>query len=253
MIKKAFLGLALLAGLGLNASAQGISARIEGGASMSSQAIGTFNNTLDGKLKLNYRAGAALEIPLGSIFYVSPGLVFKGGGTSFDLKGVLPEKNYEAVREWALQAGQKIGADELSAPSISSHAVSVPLTLGLRLRILKSLGLSLEAGPYLSYMLKEELTLGPAIGKFIEVSKQSASKLDFSHFDYGLGASVALEFSTLYIRGGVDVGSKDRKFLNLSTNSSATAPSVDASRGFELFNQLKAKEMNFYLTLGLSL
>lgn len=251
MIKKLLLSLGLML-IALPTVAQKTAFRIEGGASLSNMSISTFSQPdYDGKLKMNYRAGIAYEMKLGSIFYLAPGLVIKGGGADLNLKGILSDERYGEFHEWMGKVDKEL-QDHLQSGgakvALTSHAISVPLTLGFRIKPFRAIGISIEGGPYLSYMLKEEIKLGSKTTSFSDFAKRTIDSFELSQFDYGLGGSATVELALLYVRAGVDIGTKNR----LSVNVDKANVSVNNFEGTKkVLNSLGAKDMNFYLTVGL--
>ncbi|MDO4691636.1 MAG: porin family protein [Porphyromonadaceae bacterium] len=250
MMKKLLLSLGLVLAA-LPATAQKTAFRIEGGASLSNMNISTFSQpNYEGKLKMNYRAGVALEMKLGSIFYLAPGVVIKGGGADVNLRNILSDERYGEFQEWMGKVDKEL-QDHLQSGggkvALTSQAISIPLTLGFRIKPFRAVGVSIEGGPYLSYMLKEEIKLGSKTTSISDFTKRTIDSFSVSQFDYGVGGSATVEFALLYVRAGVDVGIKDRLSVDVD-KANVTVKNFDGTK--KILNSLGAKDMNFYLTVG---
>lgn len=188
MKRKLFLALGLtLALLGFQeAKAQRPTIRLEAAGMFSGTTSVKSETTLQElKGELTYRLAGAVELKLLPFVYVAPGL---------------------AWQENAVKIPTVFGDAESKR-----QALSLPVNVGVRVKPFGILGLSLEAGPYLRYMLKND------------------SLKDNNRFTYGAGASVALELSRVYFRLGGELDLKEQK----------------------LAEGLRAKDYNVYLGLGL--
>lgn len=201
--------LVLLAGV--VASAQ---FRIEAGGSVSNLRGADNKTSLNLKNGIGYRLGAAYEIKLLPFVYLSPGLQLRNN--------VVPVSS--------LDLGKMTYTD-----------VAVPLNLGVRVG-LGLVGLSAEAGAYASYNLKSSYSLPTAMETISSLGNINLADLKAERLRYGVGASVAVHFTKLYIRGGVDYDLNDLykdgnkfNFNNIKTEVTS----------------LKSQNMTAYMSLGL--
>lgn len=223
-MKKFFL-LAVAVFLGISTiEAQSIHPRVEVAGSFSRSSLKISDTKLDGKIKPGFRAGAAVEIALGSSgVFVAPGLTYKTEGSKSVINN-LP------------------GLEPVSLNS-TIHYLTIPVDLGMRLD-LGLLAVSVEAGPYFSYALKGSFdkTIEGAISTVNnQINTFSNDWNLFKRYDIGVGASAAVEFSKFYVRLGTDLG-----LVNVAGNEYS-----------KLFNDVKKqfesniKNSNFYVGVGL--
>lgn len=203
------LSLMLVAGWG--ASAQ---FRIEVGGSVSNLRGADNKTTLNLKNGIGYRLGAAYEIKLLPFVYLSPGLQLRNN--------VVPVSS--------LDLGKMTYTD-----------VAVPLNLGVRVG-LGLVGLSAEAGAYASYNLKSSYSLPTAMETIFSLGNINLADLKAEHLRYGVGASVAVHFTKLYIRGGIDYDLNDLYKDGNKFNFSNIKTEVMS---------LNTQNMTAYMTLGL--
>lgn len=271
MNAKTFLALAAASLLSVGTlSAQKL--RIEGGIAGSKLSLGKGSETYTSDVKPGYRVGAALEVKLFPMIYISAGAnLSKAGGRFGVLDKYLDDltggtfKNDEELNQYF--GGLKVFA----APSISMTTVSVPLSLGLRLKPAGILGVSVEAGPYLTYDLKTTVDWGSYSADLTNLSKESLGIMKYSRLGYGIGASATVELSRFYVRGGIEYGLSNR--LEVARNEAderalletakAQLPPVlgkyladDAqaaaylSQGLSALTGSKTRAMQAYVTLG---
>lgn len=120
------------------------------------------------------RLGASLEVGLSqsalSEVYLAPGLYYKQHGSM----------------------ASKLGSEN----RLSMQSLALPVNLGLRASLGNDLGVSLEFGPYFSYMLSS---------RYLGQSKDE----DLKRFDAGINGSVALEYQRYFLRLGAEYGLTD--------------------------------------------
>ncbi len=206
-MKRFILALALIAGLSLPAFARGWNIRLEAG--------GNANNITESasgyKAAYGYQAGAALELALVKGVYIAPGVTFSRASSKSGI--ALP------------------GADIF--PELRADNLQIPLTLGVRFKPVGVLGISLEAGPYISYTLDSNETIGETARNILDGLSTG------DRIAWGVGASAAFEISVVYLRAGIQKG------LNKPTASAMYSVLRDA------LQMGSARDANLYLTLGL--
>lgn len=153
------------------------------------------------------RVAAALEFKIAPMLYIAPGLAWHKGTSDYLV-------NVAGMFAQTVQ--------------VKAQMLSLPVSLGLRFKPLGILGLSVEVGPYASYLMKVEQSV-PSL-------KDIAASLsgDDDRFSWGLGASVAAEISRFYLRLGLEHAMIDRKIPSLKDYKAS-------------------KDYNIYLALGLRL
>lgn len=183
-------------------SAQSFSPRVEVGAAFSNMSVEDFN----GKTKIGARAGLAAEIGLTPqsmvSIYLAPGVNYKTGGYNTGLSKGSTEVGNELKNQGGLIGEFHKAIDSSlkgSVGSITTHNISVPVNIGMRVAFGESLALSLEGGPYASYALSTKM--GDLDLHELKLVKR---------FDAGLGVSAALEFSKFYLRVGTEFGMVDQ-------------------------------------------
>lgn len=210
MKKTVLTALACLAAIAGVSAQTTIKPRVEAGLNFGN--ISTSPSTDMYKIALGLRAGAAVEIglsesPLTQV-YLAPGLTYKNHGTK--------------IQNPVGSLGNILGIDLGSLGQdvrLSMHSLAVPVNLGLRANLANDLGLSLEFGPYFSYLLSAK-------------SGDTTITDAYKRFDAGINGSVALEYQRYFLRLGAEYG-----LTNLSKSS------VDA---------LKERNVGFFTTVGMS-
>lgn len=188
--------------------------RIEAGASVSNLKGANGKTSLNLKNGIGYRLGAAYEIKLLPFVYLAPGLQLRNN--------IVP-------------------VSSLYLGKITYTEVAVPLNLGIHLG-LGPVGLSAEAGAYASYNIKSSYSLPSARESLALVGDIDFTSLRPERLHYGVGASVAVHFTKLYIRGGIDYDLND---LYKDGNK------FDSSKIRQEIKSLQAQNMTAYLSLGL--
>ncbi len=120
-------------------------------------------------------AGGFVEVPLGDIFSVQPGIYYTQKG--YQLRGELTGKNIDF-----LGAGARA--------TVQSHYIDIPVVL--KAEVVK--GLQLFAGPQLSYLVKNNLKLDAGL-LGISLFKTNIDITDqFNKMDLGLTGGLAYNF-----------------------------------------------------------
>lgn len=231
--------------MALGLSAQGISPRLELGASLSNLSYKGMLKDSDSKIKLGARASLGLELGMADFnvasLYIAPGITYKMGGA-------LSEKDLI----------DKEG-------KITYHSLSLPVTLGVRLDLFNTVGLSAEVGPYISYAMSANKSIdGTSVdifGGVKDVAPDLFNKFGdefkagikdkslFKRFDAGLNGSVALEVSRFYLRAGVEYGFVDQFEGDLIEKMKKAAnETADLLKNLENAN---SKHINFFATVGI--
>lgn len=204
--------------LGLNvASAQlGIHVRVEAGASLSKVNASFSNLDLGTSSATGYRVGAAIELPIAPLLYISPGVALRSNSVK-----------YSPLSELLNVVSPNIGSTlplgsllDLGSSNNNSYII-VPLNLGFKLGI-GGLGILAEVGPYAGYALNG--------------SPISELGSDFKRFSYGVGASVALRMSSTYFKVGYE------HELSKKFDIKSSSKLID--------NNFKFNDSGFYFTIG---
>lgn len=214
-MKKLFLGLALMLGLGTTLSAQ---IRIEAGVNASQVEISALSLKNTSDLNIGYRVGAAYELGLGSAFYIAPGLQLRTSGS------------YNKATELRL----------------TNTDVALPVMLGARVP-LGIVGLSAEVGPYASYTVKTS-TSSAKIGSMFDgvLDGLRGIAFDSEKFRYGVGGSVALHISKGYLRLGADYDLKN----TYKPADNALGNISNALQGLT-GEGIKSRNLSLYATIGI--
>lgn len=191
--------------------------RIEGGAAGSRFSMSKGSQSLHSDIKLGYRIGAAIEFKLFPMVYLATGANVSNGGGRF----AVLDKYFDSFTNGSMGHTQGLneylgGLKLFSAPSISTTSVSLPLSLGVRFKPAGILGVSVEAGPYLSYDLKTSLNWGSYSADLTNIHKDSFGLIKYNRLSYGIGASATVELTRFYLRAGFEYGLSNR--LNLETS-----------------------------------
>ncbi len=132
-------------------------------------------------------------------------------------------------------------------PRYYSSSIKLPLNVGVRFNLVGQLGVSCELGPYVIFNLNSE------------IGYEGSEKFDLSKFktniksskflakqEYGLNASVALEYSKLHLRLGGEYNLTDKINTDkgFSENFEAIRP---------LFENINKDKLSYYLTLGINI
>ncbi len=169
-------------------------------------------------LELGFRASIGLAYYINEVHYLATGLNYHMSGAD-DITDMPLSYFYEPAN------GSKKLEGELNA-NLKNHILSIPLNYGVRLPFeFENLAISVEAGPYLAYMLSSQLELGNAeraLGldkhlkpEFQLVKSTNMAKINLydkqgvealNRFDAGLGISLLFELKELYLRAGANFG-----------------------------------------------
>lgn len=164
-------------------------------SSLKGEAMGSFNNLMElsnGMITTQPRtglyAGGFVEMPLGGIFSLQPGVYYSQKG--YSMKGELMGDKIEF-----LGAGAR--AD------LQSHYVDVPLVLKAEL----AKGLQLYAGPQLSYLVKSNLKMDAGL-LGISLFKRNMDVTDnFNKADWAVTGGAAYTFNNgFFINAAYDHG-----------------------------------------------
>lgn len=234
-MKRLLMMIGLMGGLVLSTHAQKTAFRIEAGASFNDMKLSMSERTIPNtKILTGYHVGVNVELGFADYFYFAPGLHFKSSGVTIDQQAVrnelekiktllptLPIKLDPQTLQWLQQMGQNLGTDA----QIKMHYLQVPLMVGFRTVFGDGWHYSLEGGPYLAYGIGGDSEMG---GKSM---KSFDKEQGFKRFDWGLGASMSVGYSYLYLRVGGELG--------LQKQSPKVMPT------------LSGYHRDFYTTLGL--
>lgn len=171
---------------------------------------------------VGYRIGASVNIPFSMGFYFAPGLTFQSMGGQTSLENL------------ANPFGKKAKA------TTRTHAIQIPLQVGIRIPVGATLAVNLQAGPYLSYALAGTTTVEVGgIKKEFDTFKDGVENMwKEKRFDVGLGAAAIVDINSWYGLLGADFGLMNQKDMNSKVN--------------ELFKDKDTtlKNTSFYLGVG---
>lgn len=229
--------------------------RVEGGLTAVGVHLNKDSSNHLGELKMGYRAGAAVEIKVLPLMYISTGLNFKTGNEKVDLLAPFTKNTTQATTEALSQS--TLG--QLSTMTLSSNALSLPLNLGFRIKPAGILGISLEAGPYLSYALSSKINMNSPGQGLKDIGLELKDLVRSKKFGYGVGGSIALEITRVYLRAGVEYGLSDRldfeddkvdlsKFIQTGTQTLGKINNI--KEAIDLLDDVDTRQMHFYVTLG---
>lgn len=216
IMKKVLFTLALALGLGSTAVAQGpLRLRAEVGANVSDFTFKAAEQAVTTPNKLGMRANLGLEFRLmqsGLYLYGSAGYRNSGAGLGKD----------------AINLGD---ASIKSESSLQIHYATLGAGLGFRFGLGGVAALSIEGGVVGGYAIKgEQVTKLGDITNTVELFKEGNR---FKRPQGAVTGAVALEFSRLYLRGGVEYGLTN----DLDTEGA-------------LLKALKANNRNLYISFG---
>lgn len=153
---------------------------IKGGINLSNLYIDDVN---DEKAKLGLHAGLWMKAPVGEFFAIQPELIWSSKGTRIGSYNNIPFTQDGDIR---------FNLNYIDLPVLAS------LTLG---------PISLQAGPYISYLfnanvknLKEDLTTSNVV---------SLDEEDFQRFDYGLAGGIAVDIKGFQLGGRYNYGLRE--------------------------------------------
>lgn len=140
---------------------------------------------------LGFHAGLIAEFELSPRFAIQPELVYSLEGTE---SAVTMEED-----DFFFSSEQKIKLGYLNLPLMAKFYVTE--------------GLSLQAGPQISYLLsgKNEYTISSNMGEDLEVNESGTEdiKEDLKSFSFGLNFGLGYEFSSLFLQARYHLGVTD--------------------------------------------
>jgi hypothetical protein len=172
------------------------------------KSLNSIVNVTDGyvstKGRTGFHAGGYVSIPLGKRFSIEPGLQYS-------------QKGYAINGNLDIPALEFIGAN--AGAQVQSHYVDVPLLV--RAEVAK--GLSLYAGPQLSYLVKNNLRIDAGVLGISLLRRNLDITDQFKRIDAGIAAGARYQFASgFHVQAGYDYG--------LSR--------VDANNNFKSFNRV---------------
>ncbi len=206
-------------------SAQGfVDFRLEGGASFNFGSIMLNKEKLNTKNMTGYHLGAFADFKVAGGFFV-------GSGLKFSMKGNATE-----------------GTAGLGASKTIFHYIELPINVGYKLNLSRSVALALQTGPYFSFAMAGTRQNGTSLanlGKSYSIFKEGLARIgdDFKakRFDIGWGLATRLYYSHYYATFGMDFG-----FLNVLNNTSK-----DTTIGSIKDNLLSLNNKQCYIGLGI--
>ncbi|WP_329904376.1 porin family protein [Porphyromonas pogonae] len=150
---------------------------------------------LTSKTVVGYRFGASVNIPLSSMFYVSPGIVFQSKGSETSLDNLI----VDTINPFANKGSIKV----------KSHYIEIPVHVGLRIPVTSLFAVNIQTGPYFSYALSGEATSTDEKGSktTFDIYKSGVNEImQGKRFDMGWGAAAMVDITHYYVLVGADFG-----------------------------------------------
>lgn len=171
--------------------AQDISAGVKGGMNFSNLIQ---NEIEDNNMRIGWHAGLYAKAPISSHLFLQPELAYstKGNRITYDVVGASGES------------------------TLNLNYIDLPVLLGIQL----TEGLSIHAGPYVSYLVHTNIDTSGDFGD----GQEELDRDHFNSFDYGLAGGVA------YQVGGVTIGGRYNYGLSQLADSDVAEAILEDSR-----------------------
>ncbi len=161
------------------------------------------NGIIEPRKRTGFYIGAGADIPLGDMVSIEPGLVYTQRG--YGLKGNL------TINQLKIEA--------LNARATSQmHYIDVPVLI----KVKPAGGLTIFAGPQISYLIKNNLQADVALLGFSLINTDLDITNQFNRFDVGLTGGIGYEFE-----GGFGIAASYEKGFNR----------LDKNQNFKVFNE----------------
>ncbi len=225
-MKKLFLTACIAVATAFSANAQKVTVRAEVGGNITNVDSKIKDHKLSSDVLVGVRAGAGVEFNFAEMIYAATGLNYHMGGSerSIDLgKGFLNKDKSATLKN-------------------RTHTLSIPINLGVRVP-LGDFAVSAEVGPYVAYTLSTKGSvegLGEDIFNKLTDGKDIDLKDLRNQFEAGVGASVAGEYKSFYLRLGTTWG----------LTNMAKVPEDAVQKALNI-NVDDLKNHEFYLTFGI--
>ena len=168
-----------------------------------SSVIDQTNGIIESRKRTGFYIGAGADIPLGEMVSIEPGLVYTQRG--YGLKGNLTIN--------------KLKIEALNARATSQmHYIDVPVLI----KVKPAGGLTIFAGPQVSYLVKNNLQADIALLGFSLLNTDLDITNQFNRFDMGITGGIGYEFE-----GGFGIAASYEKGFNR----------LDKNQNFKVFNE----------------
>lgn len=192
------LSLAVISVLIMYSTKAQISYGIQAGVNISNwkgDALNSLNNVvdltngfIDTKSKTGFNIGGFASIPISDKFYFEPGLQYS-------------QKGYTLNGDLKIDALKFLGVN--SSAKVEAHYMDVPLLIKAEV----ANGLSIYAGPQLSYLVKNNLHVNAGVLGISLVNKKLDITDNFNRIDFGLTGGIGFKFENgINIKAGYDYG-----------------------------------------------
>lgn len=161
------------------------------------------NGIIEPRKRTGFYIGAGADIPLGDMVSIEPGLVYTQRG--YGLKGNLTIN--------------KLKIEALNARATSQmHYIDLPVLI----KVKPAGGLTIFAGPQISYLVKNNLQADVALLGFSLINTDLDITNQFNKFDVGITGGIGYEFE-----GGFGIAASYEKGFNR----------LDKNQNFKVFNE----------------
>lgn len=185
---------------------------IKGGVSSAwfkGDAVNSLQNLLeysDGRItsanRTGFYGGASVDIPLGGVVSIEPGLLYA-------------QKGYSLNGELNVKGAEFLGVN--GKAQLTSHYVDLPVLLKANVG-----GLEVFAGPQVSYLAKADLKTTAGVMGFNVFNRTMDATQEFNRWDAGLTGGLGYKFSN---------------GLTLSASYDHGMKKVDANQNFDSYNR----------------
>jgi Outer membrane protein beta-barrel domain len=153
------------------------------------------NGIITEKDRIGFYAGAGVNIPLGSIVSVEPSLVYTQRGYAIEGNLTINQLKIEALN---------------ASATSQMHYIDLPVLL----KVKPVGGLTIFAGPQVSYLVKNNLRADVSVLGFSVVNTNLTITNQFNKWDMGVTGGIGYEFA-----GGIGItAAYDRGFRRLDQN-----------------------------------
>lgn len=161
------------------------------------------NGIVEPRKRTGFYIGAGADIPLGEMVSIEPGLVYTQRG--YGLKGNLTIN--------------KLKIEAINARATSQmHYIDLPVLI----KVKPAGGLTIFAGPQISYLVKNNLQADVAVLGFSLINTDLDITNQFNKFDVGITGGIGYEFE-----GGFGIAASYEKGFNR----------LDKNQNFKVFNE----------------
>ncbi len=232
-MKKLFLTLSLILGIGLSASAQLFTIRLEAAPAFSFASLAKGLNITKNGTKVGYHFGAYLDVPVYKGLYLGSGLTFTMKGSRFNSS--MTEQTVNSVTDGIADLFGLQDKNAVVERNTTLHYLQIPINIGYQLNLF-GIKLGIQTGPYFALALGGTTKIGVAgayksFNIFKEGIKDNIKNFSPKRFDMGWGAQAMAYFMNYYATVGADFG-----FLNVGKNKTNAEKIASTINGFNFKN-----------------